>query len=194
MDDSYYHVYNRGVEKRPIFLEDNDYAAFLNLLKRHLSPEISHDNRGLPYETYAERVELLAFCLMPNHFHLLFYLKKDTQAITELIRKVSGAYTSYFNKKYSRVGHLFQGVYKASRISSDMYLQHISRYIHLNPKNYKSWRYSSWPYYANGWKANWVKPDKILEIFAGTDYGEFVNDYEVDKDLIDELKYELAHV
>lgn len=187
-DNAYYHAYNRGVEKRIIFYEDNDYKVFLNLLKRHLSTEVHKDGRGNAYESYAGRVELLAFCLMPNHFHLLFYLDNDLTAVTELMRKVSGSYTIYFNKKYERVGHLFQGVYKASHIDSESYLQHISRYIHLNPTDFQAWEYSSWPYYAKGWRSDWVKPDRILEIFNKDEYIDFVKSWTGPDETDEELK------
>ena len=177
-EDSYYHVYNRGVEKRQIFLDDQDYVVFLNLLKRHLSREETTNKRGERYETFAGRVELLAFCLMPNHFHLLFYLNNDPASIALLMKRVSGSYTSYFNKKYSRVGHLFQGVYKAVHIDSDPYLLHISRYIHRNPKDFMNWKYSSLPYYLQGWKADWVVPDKIYQLYEWGTYEVFLNNYE----------------
>jgi putative transposase len=177
-EDSYYHIYNRGVERRQIFLDDQDYVVFLNLLKRHLSREKTTNKRGESYETFAGRVELLAFCLMPNHFHLLFYLNNDPASIALLMKRVSGSYTSYFNKKYSRVGHLFQGVYKAVHVDSDPYLLHISRYIHRNPEDFVNWKYSSLPYYLQGWKADWVVPDKIYQLYEWGTYEAFLNNYE----------------
>src|SRR6187402_1575689 len=108
-EDAYYHVYNRGVEKREIFLDDEDYKMFLAFLKRHLSRQKETNSRNQTYESYAGKLELLAFCLMPNHYHLLFYLNNDAKAISELMRKVAGTYTQYFNRKYNRVGYLFQG-------------------------------------------------------------------------------------
>jgi putative transposase len=173
-EDSYYHVYNRGVEKRAIFLDDQDYTIFLGLLKRHLSRHKEENKRGQVYESYGGRIELLSFCLMPNHFHLLFYLNNDTTSISELMRKVSGTYTTYFNRKYERVGHLFQGVYKASKIDNDPYLLHISRYIHRNPDDYMNWPYSSLPYYISDWKADWVVPDKIYQLYEWGTYQSFL--------------------
>jgi putative transposase len=175
-EDSYYHVYNRGVEKRQIFLDDQDYVMFLGLLKRHLSRNKELNARGIVYESYGGRVELLSFCLMPNHFHLLFYLNTDPTAITELMRRVSGTYTSYFNRKYERVGPLFQGVYKASLVDNDPYLLHITRYIHRNPKDYYNWPYSSLPYYIKDRKADWVVPDKIYKLYDWGSYESFLND------------------
>lgn len=189
----FYHIYNRGVEKRQIFLDDQDYKMFLGLLKRHLSREKQENNRGLLYESYAGRIELEAFCLMPNHFHMLIYLNNDTKAIPELMRRVAGAYTAYFNKKYKRVGHLFQGVYKAIKISSDPYLLHISRYIHRNPKDYYSWPYSSLPYYIRDWKADWVVPDRIYKLYDWGTYEAFLNDDGDFYHMNEQTHGELAH-
>ncbi len=181
-EDAYYHVYNRGVEKRIIFQDDQDYVMFLGLLKRHLSRSKEYDKRGFEYESFGGRVELLAFCLMPNHFHLLFYLNNDVKAISELMRAVGGTYTKYFNTKYERVGHLFQGVYKASVISNDAYLLHISRYIHRNPEDYMNYPYSSLPYYLKDWKEDWVVPDKIYKLYEWGTYESFLNDYDKTRD------------
>jgi hypothetical protein len=98
----------------------------------------------------------------------------------------------YFNKRYKRVGHLFQGRFKASRITTDEYLVHISRYIHLNPKEYIDWQYSSLPYYTKGWEAEWVRPEKITSLYEPGTYGKFLADYEDHKAMIEEIKYELA--
>ncbi len=193
LEHSYYHTYNRGVNKRRIFLDSDDYTVFLNLLKRYLDIEPTKDNKGREYEQLHGRLELLAFCLMPNHFHLLIY-QHDSEAMTRLMRGVLTSYTAYFNKKHKRIGPLFQDRFKASRISQDSYLQHISRYIHLNPKSYKTWEFSSLAYYLGNKKAGWVQPDKILEIFTSRkEYSDFVSDYEESKELLDELKHELAN-
>ncbi len=192
---TFYHIYNRGVEKRDIFIEDSDFSYFLYILKRHLSKEQITDNSGRPYNKYSDDVSLVAFCLMKNHFHLLLYLKDDSSAITKLMTSVGTAYTMYFNKKYGRVGHLFQERFKASPISNDSYIQHVSRYIHLNPANYQAYRWSSYTYYLGKRSADWVKPDQILEMFEGIDdYKRFTADYEAQKKILDELKYELAYL
>jgi len=189
--ESYYHVYNRGINKRVIFKDDQDYAVFLNLLKRYLSNQQTEDKTGRLYDKFNDRIELLAFCFMPNHFHLLLY-QKDENAMTALMRRISTSYTGYFNKKHRRSGPLFQERFKASRISNDEYLQHVSRYMHLNPQDYKRWNYSSLKYYMGRNQAEWVKPDKILSLFNKGEYGNFVQDYEVNKKMLNELKYELA--
>jgi putative transposase len=186
-EDSYYHVYNRGVEKREIFLDDEDYKMFLAFLKRHLSRQRETNNRNKQYESYAGRLELLAYCLMPNHYHLLFYLNNDTKAISELMRKVAGTYTYYFNRKYNRVGYLFQGTYKASKVDNDSYLLHITRYIHRNPKDYYTWPYSSLQYYIGDWKSDWVIPDRIYRLYDWGTYESFLNEYEPSPELEEEL-------
>lgn len=190
--ESYYHIYNRGVEKRKIFIDDKDYVVFLGLLKRYLSKENGKDQYGRDGVTFYEEIELLAYCLMPNHFHLLIYIGKEPRKMTELMRRVCTAYTMYFNKRYKRVGHLFQGRFKASRITTDEYLVHISRYIHLNPKEYLDWPYSSLPYYTKDWEAEWVRPGKITSLYEPDTYGKFLADYEDHKAMIEEIKYELA--
>lgn len=191
--ESYYHIYNRGVNKRKIFLDGQDYRVFLNLLKRYLSKEEIKDTKGRLYDSMFGQIELLAFCLMPNHFHLLVY-QKDSEAMSKLIHKISGSYTLYFNKKYKRSGPLFQDRFKASQILIDEYLIHISRYIHLNPSNYLSWEYSSLPYYTGKLNAGWVMPDKITGLFERDNYLTFLNDYEEQKTMLDQIKDQLANV
>jgi putative transposase len=188
VEGEYYHVYNRVVEKRAIFLDDEDYRVFMNLLKRHLSREREPlgGRRGV-YESFYGRLELQAFCLMPNHFHMLIYLNNDTTAITELLRRVCGSYTTYFNKKYERVGYLFQGVFKASRISSNEYLTYITRYIHRNPIDYNNWEYSSLPSYIKGRKVDWIVPDRVCSMFEMNEYESFVNDEQGSRWAIDEI-------
>jgi len=192
-EDTFYHVYNRGIEKRKIFLDDQDYSVFLNLLKRHLSRESQLDSRGFVYESYAGRIELQAFCLMPNHYHFLLYLNNDKKAITELMRRVGGTYTSYFNKKYDRVGPLFQSVFKASKVDNDSHLPHISRYIHRNPADYYNWQYSSLPYYIKGHQAEWVVPDRIYTLYEWGTYEVYLNDHNDYETTKEELISVLAH-
>lgn len=189
--NAYYHIYNRGVEKRSIFIDNEDYAVFLNLLKRYLSNEPARDKNGREYPWLHKDLQLLAFCLMPNHFHLLIY-QQEPNTMTKLLQGVATSYTIYFNKKYKRVGHLFQGRFKASMITTDSYLQHISRYIHLNPKDYLNWEFSSLDYYIGNKNAEWMAPKLILDIIPRSEYIGFLKDYEDHKQMLDEIKYELA--
>lgn len=191
-EHQYYHVYSRGIAKEPIFLDLRDYALFLGLFKRYLSSQPSKSRRHGLYPHYGKRLKLLSFCLMPNHIHLLIY-QHDEKAMTEFMRAVMTSYSRYFNKKYKRVGPLFQSRYKASRIDRDNYLDHISRYIHLNPRDWQDYPYSSLRYFLGQANAEWVDPTQILELFPSKEqYLEFVKDYEGHKEVLDELSWELA--
>jgi len=190
--DTYYHLYNRGINKGAIFPVKQDYAVFLNLLKRYLDTKPVKDNKGREYEWLHKKIELLAFCLMPTHYHLLVYQHKP-ECITSLIRAVAGAYTIYFNKKYNRRGPLFESRFRATVINRDEYLEHISRYIHLNPSNYRGWEYSSLPYYLKKRQAGWVQPKRIMGLFRNEDeYMEFLGDYREYKRSLELIKSELA--
>lgn len=191
--DSYYHVYNRGVNKQQIFPDEADYVVFLSLFKRYLGEKPVPNKVGGEYPWLHKDIELVAFCLMPNHFHALVY-QHQSDSMTQLFKALSTAYGMYFNKKYQRVGPLFQNRFKASLIDRDECLQHISRYIHLNPKDYRSWNFSSLPYYLKDRQAVWVQPQRILELFDDTsDYIEFLADYEDYKKNLDMIKSELAN-
>ncbi len=100
----------------------------------------------------------------------------------------------YFNKKYKLLGPVFQSRFKASMINRDDYLMHVSRYIHLNPKKYTAWRFSSLPYYYGQQSAEWLQPGKILDLFnSQMEYKSFVEDYEDHKKMLAEIKPELAN-
>ncbi|OGY10268.1 MAG: hypothetical protein A3H88_00210 [Candidatus Blackburnbacteria bacterium RIFCSPLOWO2_02_FULL_44_9] len=118
-----YHVYNRGVDKRDIYLDDQDYRVFLSFIKQYLSPvepnfthplsDVTgfHPVRLRQLKSFYGDVELLAYCLMPNHFHLL--LRQATKdGMAEFLRALATSYVMYFNKKYERQGALFQGCIK----------------------------------------------------------------------------------
>lgn len=163
--NSYYHVFNRGVNKSKIFHEAADKSKLLAIFQRHLDPkDVSFRSDGVPYEKFHTELEMLAYCFMDNHFHLLFYIKEDRLALSKLLQSVFTAYTMYFNKKYKRVGTLFQGVYKAAKIDNDSYLLHITRYIHMNPRYYKTYHYSSVRYYLGTEPPNWLKVSRSLDL------------------------------
>jgi putative transposase len=195
IENGYYHIYNRGVEKRDIFLDDQDYQVFLHLLKYYLS----RINNKIPYPSFnipsyklvrprplnnlADKVDLLAFCLMPNHFHLIIK-QLDKEGMKKLMLKLCTTYSMYFNKRNNRVGHLFQSIYKAVLIDNDSYLLHLSRYIHLNPIDTAltgvtpvNYPYSSYQYYLGIKKADWVKPQFILQYFKSSKMLPALNKY-----------------
>lgn len=193
-EDTYYHIYSRGVNKQAVFLDALDHAYFLSLLKRYLSPEPSKSTSRVVYKHFAQEISLIAYCLMTNHIHLLIH-QRDKDSIARFMKSVMTSYSMYFNKRYDRVGPLFQSRYLASLIDHDGYLHHISRYIHLNPKNWRKYEYSSLPYYLEEKSAEWINPRPILELFNNDSrkYLSFVEDYQDQKELLDELKWELAN-
>lgn len=191
--DSFQHVYARGHSKHKIFIDEQDYLTFLNLLQRYLSAEEAHDPYGVPYPNFYNKLELLAYCLMPNHFHLLIY-QRQPRAMAQFMQSVLTSYSRYFNKKYRRTGSLFESRYKASMISDDSYLEHISRYIHLNPREWRDYEYSSLPYYLQRDEVSWIRPKRIIESFSTPEeYLEFVGNYVEQKKMMDILKQELAN-
>ncbi len=135
----YYHTYNRGVEKRAIFSDEQDRERFLALLylaNSTVSVDLWRQGQTLRDVTSVERDETLTdmciYCLMPNHFHLLLREKQE-KGISTFMQKITTAYTMYFNRKNGRSGALFQGTYKAKRTDNDEYLKYLVSYIHLNP-------------------------------------------------------------
>lgn len=193
--EQYYHVYNRGANKQRIFHDADDYTFFLHLLKRHLSSEEVRDRYGRPYRHLRDQVEVLSYCLMPNHFHLLI-LNKESDGMELLMRSLTTAYSMYYNKKYRHSGHLFQGIYKASMIDSDAYLQHIARYVMRNPTEYRTYDYSSYQALAHGWSVEWLNSKLLLETFEGTkkEYLDFIDDYEDYKKTLEDIELELANL
>lgn len=167
---NYYHVFGRGNEKKNIFLDYTDYERFLSRMKEY---RIIH------------RISIICYCLMPNHYHIL--LKQDTnKPISSFIHRLTVSYSMYFNRRYDRVGHLFQGSFKATLVTKDEYLLHLSRYIHLNPQKiinstsglgYYPW--SSYSEYLNSDKEGICEKDIILQQFNSIQpsqaYREFVN-------------------
>jgi len=187
------YVYARGHSRSRIFRSKEDYSTFLNLFKRYLSKEQQYDKVSVPYPHLFNKLELTCFCLMPNHFHLLLY-QHDEGSMSAFMRGVMTSYSRYFNKKYQRSGSLFESRYKASLITDQSYLEHITRYIHLNRSNWEATPYSSIDFYLRKRQAEWLRPQRILNLFSSTkEYRDFVADYEANKKMLDELKYELAN-
>lgn len=143
----YYHIYNRGVDKRNIFLDSLDYERFIlglvnannkevfhiaNLKKRFRSKsksDILEECLTLRSDTL---VDIGIWCLMPNHFHMLVR-EKEEGGLVKFLHKLETGYTMYFNKKNERSGALLEGTFKAVHVVSDAYLKYLYSYIHLNP-------------------------------------------------------------
>ncbi|MEI6228408.1 MAG: transposase [Candidatus Saccharibacteria bacterium] len=193
INDSYYHVYARGRGKQPIFQDDEDYRVFLNLFKRYLSVDELLDGSGRKYPHLRSEVELLCYCLMPNHFHLLLY-QVEKGAMSQLMRGLMTSYSVYFNKKYEMSGPVFESRYKASIIATDAYLMHISRYIHLNPDDWRAYPYSSIHAYFGIGQPEWLQQDKIIDLFGTTPiYADFLDDYADYKKSLEEIEHSLAN-
>lgn len=195
--DEIYHVYNRGVEKRPIFLTKWDYIRFQELINyyrfsncptkysyfKKLSGEEREQVLRKLEKTSEKWVDILVFCLMPNHIHFLLKQLKDN-GISKFMAKATNSFSHFFNVKQERVGHLFQGNFKAKRIESDEQLIHVSRYIHLNPvtahiikfDDLENYEYSSYPEFL-GKKTGFCEKEIILSHFKNlVAYQNFVKD------------------
>ncbi len=183
----FYHIYNRGVEKRRIFEKSWDYLRLTKTMQYYQllgpKPRLSKFLLGSIFKPDSSKkiVDIICYCLMPNHFHFLIKQLKDG-GITEFIGKLSNSYTKYYNVKYNRIGPLLQGEFKAVLIESDEQLIHVSRYIHLNPiasllvKDLRDYRWSSYPEYI-GLKVGFCAKEDILSFFKSPkDYEKFVLD------------------
>lgn len=186
VNGQYYHIYNRGVEKRRIFEKSWDYSRLIKTMQYYQllgpKPRLSKFLLGSIFEPDSSKkiVDVICYCLMPNHFHFLIKQLRDV-GITEFISKLSNSYTKYYNIKYRRVGPLLQGEFKAVLIESDEQLLHVSRYIHLNPiasnlvKDLRDYRWSSYPEYIGIRKDSLCAKEEILSFFKSPkDYEQFV--------------------
>lgn len=187
LENGYYHIYNRGVEKRDIFQDKQDYSVFLSYLKEYLMPkdkkllmeqisdqDISYREKdkiikSLRMNNFFEEISLFAYCLMTNHFHLLLKQSKIS-TIHYFIKSICTRYAMYFNRKYKRIGHLFQGIYKAVLVNSDEQLLYLTRYIHRQALNLQGDTLSSqemqpcsYGEYLGIRKTAWIKPEEILK-------------------------------
>lgn len=192
--DEYYHLYSRGVLKKTIFHDHRDYARFLFLLLYFQSPVLFY-NLSRPVSSFVRRqtfnikptiearviqtrlVEMVSFCLMPNHFHLLVRLVRDN-GLALYMQRVLTAYAKYYNAKYKYSGHLFQSAYQAVHIEDNEQLLYTSAYIHKNPRDYVKYHWSSYQDYTrtNRWRGLLV-PDLILDQFNDSaDYTHWVKD------------------
>lgn len=192
-----YHVFNRGVERRPIFTKTKEYKRAVDLLNYYqyavtplrfsqflLQPAERQEQIINLMTKSGKQIEIISYCLMPNHFHFLIRQVKDN-GIPEVISNFTNAYTKYFNTKYDRVGPLLQGTFKAVRVESDEQLIHLSRYIHLNPvtsslvelSSLPKYEWSSYPSYANNSQNLLVSKGLILSYFKNPNqYKSFVED------------------
>ncbi len=184
-EGNYYHVYNRGVDKRCIFKDEHDYARFYASL--YLFNDANYSNSGhdvlhndvlLAAHDVLQHdrdpfVRIVSFCLMPNHFHLLLYQKKEN-GIAKFMQKLGTGYTGYFNRKNDRSGSLFEATYKTIHVAHDGQFQHMPRYIHCNALDLStiSWR--------DGGVVDWSIAQKALDVFPWSSHSVYM---EVDQEL-----------
>jgi len=134
----YYHIYNRGNSKQKIFRDKKDYNRFINLLFLANSENsfnffnLLKDGHLYDFDRGETLVDIGAYCLMPNHLHILI-APKEEGGVSKFMQKLTTAYVMYYNQKYERTGGLFEGKFKSQHLDSDRYLKYIFSYIHLNP-------------------------------------------------------------
>ena len=191
-EQEYYHIYNRGVDKRTIYTTPSEYRRFLDLLyaangthdvdMRHIAQNF---RSVYDWDRGDEIVAIGAFCLMPNHFHILLTPLKEG-GVAKYMSKLSTSYAMYFNRRHERTGALFEGKFKAKHADTDEYLKYLYAYIHLNPVKLiqSDWKengirdvkkayeysarypYSSLSYYLNENEERIVSPNYFPEYFS----------------------------
>ena len=169
----YYHVYNRGVDKRDIFSDVYDRERFFQSMEEFNTNDPigsiyanSFHKQKITVTKKEELVSFICYCLNPNHFHFILQQVME-RGVERFMHKLGSGYTSYFNKKYKRSGVLFQGQYKALDIDSDPYLLHVSAYVNLNNRVHNisnTLCKSSWEEYREN-KDNFCQKDIILNQF-----------------------------
>lgn len=206
VNNEIYHVLNRGVNSQRIFGCERDYCQFVDRLKYYRNNNLSlgfSQLMDLPLRVKNDSfdqllhkkdllVEIVAYCLMPNHFHFILKQTVDN-GISKFISNLTNSYTRYYNIRRKRIGPIFQGKFKAVRVESDEQLYHLSRYIHLNPysgglveniEELLRYPYSSLAEYFDAQKG-FCDVSIVLEQFEDTDsYRDFVFDHaEFQRDL-----------
>lgn len=210
-----YHVFNRGIDRRNIFTGFREYLRAQELIQfyKHRETPIRYSKflqipKSVREDVLRElnksetHIDVLAYCLMPNHFHFMLQQNAD-KGIPTFISNFTNAYTRYFNTKHDRVGPMFEGIFKAILVESDEQLIHLSRYIHLNPivsniineSDLNNYKWSSYNEYIYPSKDNAVsKRDLLMLMFkSAKHYEKFVLDqieYGKKLELIKHLTFE----
>ena len=179
----YYHIYNRGVDKAVIFREDENYIFVLRKMKKY---------------SQALDLTMIAYCLMPNHYHFLIRQDGD-QPAGLLPQRVFNSYTNAHNKRYGRSGTLFEGPYRVRLVDEETYVRHLCRYIHANPvkdglvARLEDWPYSNYLEWMGLRSGTLVDRDFVRDYFESPAiYREFVLDYLAERQLPKELETYLS--
>lgn len=178
----YYHIFNRGSRKQEIFLDKSDYQTFQDILTYYLKFPTGKPISKLPNKKVRNLPEkessfkIAAFCLMPNHFHLLLkqYIKPTSEnSIINFMRRTSITYSMFFKDKYDLSGSIFEGKYKNVLVDTDKQLVYLTKYIHLNPSEVlkpgqllKNYPYSSYPRYIGKSGIKWLYSNEVLRFFS----------------------------
>jgi putative transposase len=164
---NFYHIYNRGNNRQLIFFERENYIYFLQLIRGHL---------------IANSVDIVAYCLMPNHYHFLVYLRDET--LSDAMKSLSLSYTKAINKRCNRSGVLFQGRFQSIHVTETDYLINLARYIHLNPvkaglvQQPEEWEFSSYSEYAGFRSGTLPKTDYVkMQLQNESVYQQFLEDH-----------------
>lgn len=191
VSESYYHIYNRGINKAEIFLDEKDYKVFLSYLKLYLTlPELRGDSSqahsnppSKELRNYFDHVKLIAYCLMPNHYHLMVW-QKEADRINFFMRSLATKYSRYFNRKYNRLGPVFQSVYKAVLVETEEQQVYLTKYIHRNPVELlparsllADYKYSSYGQYLGLFNQSWVNKNEILDLISKIGENKSYEDY-----------------
>jgi len=183
----FYHIFNRGVDRRKIFLRQGHYARFVATTKRLMKTGSATAGKlRLGKQTpLKKKLDIICYCLMPNHYHFLVRQTKES-GLTEFMHKLDTSYTKYFNVVGKRTGRLFEYTFKAIRVENDEQLLHLSRYIHLNPlignitTDLRGYSWSSYPDYVGLVENGFCLKDEIFGFYpkkrALKDYIRFVLD------------------
>ncbi len=168
--NEYYHIYNRGANSIKIFRSEENYYYLLRLIKKYFNNF---------------NISIIAYCLMPNHYH--FLLRQDSDlSISQFIQALFNSYTKAFNKMYGRSGTLFEGAFKSIHIYSQEYLTYLCRYIHRNPieadtplvNKLQDWKFSNYPEWLNLRNGTLVDKKFIKDMFEDNQsYRKFVEEY-----------------
>lgn len=206
-----YHLFTRGVAKQPIFTNSYDYRRITELIEyyRFSKPPLRFSHfRRLPSntkksftddtrKTTTPQVEIIAYCLMPNHLHFLVKQVKE-KGISKFMANLLNSYVRYYNTKHKRVGPLFQSNFKAVRIVNNEQLVHVNRYIHLNPatsyltriSQLEKYPWSSLQHYLGKTENSFINEELVLEQFKTKEsYKKFVLDQADYQRQLDEIKH-----
>jgi putative transposase len=201
-----YHIFNHSSQGIPLFKGGRECKLILESMKFYLQPNppirfsiYRTSKNRFPVDLSHRLVTIICFCLMPNHFHLILRQEKDN-GIKQFIQRVSNSFAHYFNVKYKRRGHVFEGSFKAVRVETEEQLNHLSRYIHLNPvtsylvKDPHDYPHSSYKVYIGEETSDIIDCSFVLNHFSSfEEYKKFVlsqKDYQRTLKSIERLLFE----